>query len=214
MELPDENPEILRHFLQFVYTGNYDDGEHPIDNQPNFVDTLSTERIRYLLSEPLIFGFQTHNMEGTTSDYGPTNSDNGKYAGWESEPDGCLEQDDSPSTDVPLQTVRPNSLFTSLRLYVMAKKFGVPALVCLSRQRFYMTARETLSTFDRLPLLLDELYSTPTDISMRELPCQLIAPIVVSDASLTRRLDWVIRKHGDFALGLVICARAHQRASG
>lgn len=37
---------------------------------------------------------------------------------------------------------RTISLFISLRVYVMADKFGVPSLQLLARQRFYSTARE------------------------------------------------------------------------
>ncbi|RFU81086.1 btb poz [Trichoderma arundinaceum] len=71
----------------------------------------------------------------------------------------------------------PISLYTSLRVYIMADKFDVPALKLLARQRFYNTARQAVETYSDFPAVVDELYETtaPTDHIIREIPCRLIA---------------------------------------
>lgn len=41
IELPDDDPKILRYFLQFLYTGNYDDGATPCVGTPSLAALAS-----------------------------------------------------------------------------------------------------------------------------------------------------------------------------
>jgi hypothetical protein len=99
----------------------------------------------------------------------------------------------------------PHSLFTSLRVYVMADKFAVPALKLLARERFYRTAESIYTTCEDFPAVVDEMYRStpPTDVAMREIPCRLIANQYCGEKALRERMVPVMREHGDFAVGVL-----------
>jgi hypothetical protein len=97
-----------------------------------------------------------------------------------------------------------HNLFLPLRLYVMADKFDVPALKLLARDRFYRAAELSWRDLECFPTVVDELYTcTPsTDVAMREIVCRLVGSDIESSEQ-RERMDWVMRKHGDFAVGVM-----------
>lgn len=99
----------------------------------------------------------------------------------------------------------PHSLFTSLRVYVMADKFDVPGLKLLARERFYRTAESIYTTCEDFPAVVDEMYRStpPTDVAMREIPCRLIANQYCEEKALRERIVPVMREHGDLAVGVL-----------
>jgi hypothetical protein len=99
----------------------------------------------------------------------------------------------------------PHSLFTSLRVYVMADKFDVPGLKLLARERFYRTAEGIYTTCEDFPAVVDEMYRStpPTDVAMREIPCRLIANQYCGEKALRERIVPVMREHGDLAVGVL-----------
>ncbi|KAH6624040.1 hypothetical protein B0J18DRAFT_409543 [Chaetomium sp. MPI-SDFR-AT-0129] len=104
-----------------------------------------------------------------------------------------------------LQEIRiQQGFFLSMRLYFMADKFDVPALKLLARDRFYRAAE--FSWFDHpcFPAVVDELYTgtPPSDLALREIVCRLVGCNIHSQAQRSR-LDEVMRKHGDFAVGVL-----------
>ncbi|KAI9771147.1 MAG: hypothetical protein M1840_002498 [Geoglossum simile] len=103
------------------------------------------------------------------------------------------------------QTDWPHSLFTSLRVYVMADKFGVRALKLLARERFYRTAERIYVTCEDFPAVVDEMYRStpPNDIAMREIPCRLVANQYFEEKALKERMDPVMREHGELAVGVI-----------
>jgi hypothetical protein len=107
----------------------------------------------------------------------------------------------------PHRTDWPHSLFTSLRVYVMADKFDVPALKLLACKRFSQTAEKIYMTCEDFPAVVDEMYrnTPPNDIAMREIPCRLIANQYYEDKALRERVEPVMREHGDLAVGVSNC---------
>lgn len=103
-----------------------------------------------------------------------------------------------------LELHRREDLFMPLRLYIMADKFDVPALRLLARDRFYRTAEKSWAQAECFPDVVDELYSgtCPTDIALREIVCRLVATRI-RDNEQRARMDAVLRKHGDFAVGVM-----------
>jgi hypothetical protein len=50
VNLPEDDPEVLECFLQFLYTGNYEDETHPAWTKPADVTMLSPEEVAVDLS--------------------------------------------------------------------------------------------------------------------------------------------------------------------
>ncbi|KAH6843218.1 hypothetical protein B0I37DRAFT_214723 [Chaetomium sp. MPI-CAGE-AT-0009] len=97
-----------------------------------------------------------------------------------------------------------HNLYMPLRLYVMADKFDVPALKLLARDRFYRAAELSWRDSECFPAVVDELYTCtpPTEVAMREIVCRLVGSDIKSNEQ-RERMDWVMRKHGDFAVGVM-----------
>jgi hypothetical protein len=242
VDLPDSDPYILERFLQFLYTGNYEDGEYPALNKPSLSATMTPEEVREELDQAP--GIDTAGVSDGHGEVPETQSrhltraledgddgsdeNDGDYVSEEDGEDRDNEQseieyndfDESGGDDyynnltkgtegASSQVVHlvdwPHSLFTSLRVYVMADKFGVPALKLLARERFYRTAEKIYTTCEDFPAVVDEMYRStpPTDIAMREIPCRLIANQYCGDQALRQRMVPVMREHGDLAVGVL-----------
>jgi hypothetical protein len=95
-------------------------------------------------------------------------------------------------------------LYLPLRLYVMADKYDVPALKLLARDRLYRSAELTWRDAKSFPDVVDELYSTTpqTDLAMREIVCRLVGSDIKKSGQ-RERMEVVMRKHGDFAVGVM-----------
>lgn len=95
-------------------------------------------------------------------------------------------------------------LFLHLRLYIMADKYDVPALKLLARERFYRSAEQTWEVAEEFPAVVDELYSNTnkTEFAMREIVCRLVGNRVL-EGRTRERMDWVMKKHGEFAVGVM-----------
>jgi hypothetical protein len=113
--------------------------------------------------------------------------------------DDCLP----PVVDLPDLHDRQN-FFLHLRLYIMADKYDVPALRLLARDRFYRAAETSWRVAKSFPAVIDELYSCtlPTEIAMREIVCRLVGTDIRGDGQ-RERMNEVMRKHGDFAVGVL-----------
>jgi hypothetical protein len=235
VDLPDDDPYILERFLQFLYTGNYEDGEYPTFNKPPLSATMTPEEVREELDQAP--GIDTagvsdgHGEVPETQSRDPTRaSEDGDNENDENDGDYVPEQDgededkeqseieyndfdesggDDYAANLTKGTVHrtdwPHSLFTSLRVYIMADKFGVPALKLLARERFYRVAEKIYTTCEDFPAVVDEMYRStpPTDVAMREIPCRLIANQYCGEKALRERIVPVMREHGDLAVGVL-----------
>lgn len=95
-----------------------------------------------------------------------------------------------------------HGLFVSLRVYVMADKFDVPALKLLARHRFYDKAKGVFPTCKHFPDVVDELYEStaPNDKAMREIPSRFIFEGYFRDHPGFVINDYIpVNKHGDLA---------------
>lgn len=97
-----------------------------------------------------------------------------------------------------------DDLFLHLRLYVMADKYDVPALKLLARERFYRSAELSWEVADEFPAVVDELYSDTieTHSAMRDIVCRLVGN-QVGKVRTRERMEWVMKKHGEFAVGVM-----------
>ena len=233
VDLPDDDPYILERFLLFLYTGNYDDGEYSVFSKPSLSATMTPEEVREELEQAGSGGhgdvaeMQSRDAtRGSEDGDGESDGSDGEYVP-EEDSDDDKEQseieyndfDESGGDDYTANLTkptegslatseldrRPHSLFTSLRVYVMADKFDVPAFKHLARERFYRTAENIYTTCEDFPAVIDEMYcSTPsTDVAMREIPCRLIANQYNEEEALRERIVPVMRKHGDLAVGVL-----------
>lgn len=123
-----------------------------------------------------------------------------------------------------------HSLWTSLRLYVMADGLQLPALALLARDRFYRTAEKVLiydpnvaglpegpwssklvdtvagSVYNDFGQVIDELYETipESDKTMRIIPPLLIAARYHED-TFRDQMRPILEKHPQLALAVLEC---------
>ncbi|KAI9863346.1 MAG: hypothetical protein M1813_003788 [Trichoglossum hirsutum] len=222
IDLPDDDPYILERFLQFLYTGTYEDGEYPALNMPSLAATMTPEEVQAELNQAP--GIDFMGVSGSIQEGGGWNREGDEVYEEEDEEEGEEEEDDDDDEDddeeeeaeeeeadiegaLPqsYRTDWPHSLFTSLRVYVMADKFDVPALKLLARKRFYRTAEKIYVTCEDFPAVVDEMYRStpPNDSAMRGIPCRLIAAQYYEERALRERFEPVMREHGDLAVGVL-----------
>jgi hypothetical protein len=225
VELPEDRPEILDKFLQFLYTGNYDDGNTPQAHKPAEASMLPADEITLELrlapgvevGKPLgenpgdyHIDIDNTGIDEPEEEYNPFD----KVLSGE-EWDAALHQrhdelaEQLGSLDAALKQVMQElrereNLFLPLRLYVMADKFDVPALKLLARDRFYRAAELVWRDAPCFPAVVDELYANtaPTDVAMREIVCRLVGS-GIRDPEQRERMGDVMMKHGDFAVGVM-----------
>ncbi|KAK4032457.1 BTB/POZ protein [Parachaetomium inaequale] len=229
VNLPEDRPEVVDKFLQFLYTGNYDDGNTPQATKPADASMMPADEITLELrlapgvtvgeaieERPWVGnsdyppGFTEPNIDEPEEEYNPF--DKGLSG---EEWDAALHQrhdelaEQLGSLDAALKQVmrelrERENLFLPLRLYVMADKFDVPALKLLARDRFYRAAELVWRDAPCFPAVVDELYSNtaPTDVAMREIVCRLVGS-GIRDPEQRERMGDVMMKHGDFAVGVM-----------
>ncbi|KAL2150556.1 hypothetical protein VTH82DRAFT_7119 [Thermothelomyces myriococcoides] len=285
VELPDDDPYIFERFLQFLYTGNYNDESSTAWSKQTEVSMMAVDEVDELLKENpgvaipgmpgtprlenVMPSLPPRENAGTTGATAPppseeggndnddagdgsylpegeeeeNNDDNDTEDGsyWpEEDSNGDIvdpeepeeeynefgaqsseanvsegggqntnqQEDKHESEDEKVFNHRQDhlrsgkDLFLSLRVYVMADKFGVPTLKLLARDRFYRAAELSWTKCERFPEVVDELYTTTpeTDVAMREIVCRLVGFNIMDDEQRAR-MEPVMRKHGDFAVG-------------
>ena len=223
----------MERFLQFLYTGTYDEGDDMFLNsgKPSKISLMSfTELLHELRIEP---GVEvdaqgektTEKPSRSTSSLFPVPTDAAQdddesyiseasekepqeeYNEFDEEVEDEEDDDDSsglpPVVDLSDLHDRQN-FFLPLRLYIMADKYDVPALRLLARDRFYRAAETSWRVAKSFPAVIDELYSCtlPTETAMREIVCRLVGTGIRGDGQ-RERMNEVMRKHGDFAVGVL-----------
>ncbi|KAG7284299.1 hypothetical protein NEMBOFW57_010668 [Staphylotrichum longicolle] len=247
VDLPEDDPDVLECFLQFLYTGTYKHEGTSAWAGPADVCRLTPEEIEEELNTiPGVNVAGPSDEEDHASTLKPTvtmtegtdGESHTEEGDWETEqsdeqpedPDEPLEEyndfggeyDEGPSCGRRLAQLTDElgleegtkqfyrevhselELFLPLRLYVMADKFDVPALKLLARDRFYRAAELSWKHAECFPDVVDELYTNlpPTDIAMREIVCRLVG-CAIKDKEQRDRMGDVMRKHGDFAVGVM-----------
>ncbi|KAK4232676.1 BTB/POZ protein, partial [Achaetomium macrosporum] len=172
IDLPEDDPDVLERFLQFLYTGTYDDGvisawlapsEDGSDDQSESEEDPRVQTSAFITFEP---------QEGERDD--DDESFQSDQVVWDTADDEYEhELDDQDSDDDPMelssypreeedklmeewrarqsQPDNRHSLLLPLRLYVMADKFDVPPLKQMARERFLAEAEATWRVSDYFP---------------------------------------------------------------
>ncbi|KAJ9133976.1 hypothetical protein NKR23_g10373 [Pleurostoma richardsiae] len=224
IDLPEEDPDTVDRFFQFLYAGNYSDGEY-FYLLPSVAATMTPGAVSESLQKvskpdngeaPV---FKTLGVSATVSsvniekDHPQENSeeDDKDYTSdavdeededpleYDSEASKCTDPDDLYDSDLlydeelnkdklppyitEYSTEHPISTFTSLRVYLMADKYDVPALKLLAKDRFIRTIESTWLAYDDFPAVIDELFElTIPDDPLRNFVCELIV-FVSSESS-------------------------------
>lgn len=231
IDLPEDDPHILTCFLQFLYTGNYEDKEHmpsevpahipldegvtdPFAKYPEAGGEAESEFEPGESSRPQTEEYtegsavQPDELEASESGGEDAGEDDGEDAGEDAGEDSGEDSDDD-------ERERPEDMFTSLRVYVMADKFDVPGLKRLSRARLWSTMRRVYLKSSDLPALVEELYETTaeTDYATREMPCRLLAPAYANDWMDMAPMEEVMRRQGDLAVGILKFTKMYYKGS-
>ncbi|KAL2270576.1 hypothetical protein VTJ83DRAFT_2760 [Remersonia thermophila] len=252
VDLPEDDPDILERFLEFLYTGTYQD-DLVTQTLQDEVCLMSVDEIKAELNTP-----PGVTVDAATDAGGDDSDDGVYYPPWGREPtefygiykhpepeeeflegledaaaDEAKALKEQPFADTPMgerlreiidQNRSPGGsypwsrsneawarevrgqrdLFLPLRLYVMADKFGVPALKVLARNRFHRAAEHTWHDIEAFPELVDELYEStpPNDYAMREVVCRLAGSWAPNHPDEMERFGWVLKKHKEFATGV------------
>ncbi|EXA48735.1 hypothetical protein FOQG_12641 [Fusarium oxysporum f. sp. raphani 54005] len=197
IELPEDDPDVVERFLEFLYTGTYSDGVNFTCGKPAKAALLDPESVLQSLQQPAC-GSQETGMsspaQGTEDWISKDERDeepDEEYNEYDEDPDDSSDDGDVAGdeqsklakvaeavafghcsrTEGLKQIADLRSDMTlPLRLYVMADKYDVPALRLLARDRFYRAVELVWEEAECFPDVVDELYQTtpPTDTAMRD----------------------------------------------
>jgi hypothetical protein len=241
--LPEDDPDILERFLEFLYTGTYTDGVNSTWGKPSATAMMDPKTIRQKLQEPACGeqGLSTLHENASCDDQdrnwqSPSEETEESEEGLEDSEEEYDE--DSPATsdeydDVEERTTTMEAIALlpsedalktlanlrkdmtlPLRLYVMADKYDVPALKLLARNRFYRAAELVWREAEYFPDIVDELYeTTPPSDTAMR---EIVCRLVggwVLDPKVREKLRPVMAKHGEFAVGVMEYA-IHSKAMG
>ncbi|EWZ40999.1 hypothetical protein FOZG_06426 [Fusarium oxysporum Fo47] len=231
IELPEDDPDVVERFLEFLYTGTYSDGVNFTWGKPAKAALLDPESVLQSLQQPAC-GSQETGMsspaQGTEDWISKDERDeepDEEYNEYDEDPDDSSNDGDvaggeqsklakvteavafghcSRTEGLKQFADLRSDMTLPLRLYVMADKYDVPALRLLARDRFYRAVELVWEEAKCFPDVVDELYQTtsPTDTAMREIVCRLVAA-VIHVPRVRDKMRSIMIKHGDFAVGVM-----------
>ncbi|KAJ4269785.1 Kelch-like protein 10 [Fusarium torreyae] len=215
--MPEDDPDILECFLEFLYTGTYSDGVNSTWGQPSVEALMDHETVQRSLQVPAGAEQENSNCEALDENEDPEEEYN-EYYGENSHASTEEDEDDQretakrmedlsllPKTEAIQQLARLRDDMTlPLRLYVMADKYDVAALRLLTRDRFYRVAELVWEEAESFPDIVDEVYQTtpPGETAMREIVCRLVGARIL-DSQVRDKMRPLMVKHGDFAVGVL-----------
>ncbi|KAF4949830.1 hypothetical protein FGADI_8627 [Fusarium gaditjirri] len=190
IELPEDDPDALERFLEFLYTGTYSDGVNSTWGKPSKEALLDPETVLQNLQQPAC-GNQEASMSSSVEgaenlppfftedeydeeadeeyneydDRPRTPSDNGDVRGDEKSKPAKVAEAVAFGRCTREEGLKQlaglrNDMTLPLRLYVLADKYDVPALRLLARDRFYRAAELVWEEAECFPDVVDELYQT------------------------------------------------------
>ncbi|KAK1145696.1 hypothetical protein N8T08_003932 [Aspergillus melleus] len=285
IHLPDEKPEFVALLFQFIYLGNYSDGEY-LDELPAIQTMMGTDSVdgemltkdpdaimsmkldseEYLIypedvddpsladddtEDPIYKPEEDTDEESCESDEPfeyDSQYESDSQDGVKLEEKGACEAsshqglvkspqveamdtcDDSDHKLVILSirkkgkeeegaVSRPkNPLFTSLQMYLLAKKYQIPALRLLVRKEHALTWKTGSANPDGFLEVIDDVftYTEPGD-PLRRFLCNLISHNYAMQADIREKFGPLIEKHKDFAVpmldGMVRYAALNERTT-
>ncbi|KAF4469458.1 BTB POZ domain-containing [Fusarium albosuccineum] len=217
IELPEDEPDILERFLEFMYTGSYSLGKDiNWGGTPEGHESISSEIERRLRKPPMS---RSDNPESYAV-YRPQKSGRKRTSSGLIQPSKIrwtpytFKGVAAPKKDEEAKESRRHQMTISMKLYFMADKYDVPVLKLLARDRFFQTAEsywvaktwpaEVFKDTAFFETVDDEVYrSTPTgDTALRQAVCKLVANKVQNDAMKQRMRD-VMMDNGELAMGVM-----------
>ncbi|KAI9037152.1 BTB/POZ domain-containing protein [Aspergillus affinis] len=210
IDLSDEDPEMVERLFQFLYLGNYADGEyfHELPSVPVLMTAEDVQTQVKDTSDGILYtSFDVSPPYFNDPEYDPdqeTTTDEESADPLEYDSERTCESPVFDSNDDSYRNQHPIQLFTSLRMYVIADKYNIPALQLLARNRFTRTAEIHWRIYPEFPAVLDELYMTtaPAD-PLRQAVCMLIARYYFSHRSIRLTFRPIFAKHPDLSLALL-----------
>ncbi|KAF4994434.1 hypothetical protein FDECE_13135 [Fusarium decemcellulare] len=217
IELPEDDPDILERFLEFMYTGSYSLGKDiNWGGTPEGHESISSEIDRRLRKPPMS---RSDNPESYAV-YRPQKSGRKRTSSGLIQPGKMrwtpytFRGVPAPKKDEEAKESRRHQMTISMKLYFMADKYDVPVLKLLARDRFFQTAEsywvaktwpaEFFKDTAFFETVVNEVYrSTPTgDTALRQAVCKLVANKVQNDAMKQRMRD-VMMDNGELAVGVM-----------
>ncbi|KAG4252930.1 hypothetical protein FPRO03_08379 [Fusarium proliferatum] len=227
IEFPEDDPEVVERFLEFLYTGTYSDGVNFTWGKPSEAALLDPEAVIENLQQPACGSQEPAEGDEDWITYDEADEDEqaedepdeeyNQYGGRSGAPsengDGVRDEESelakifgscSRAEGLKKLAELRNDMTLPLQLYVMADKYDVPALRLLARDRFYRAAELVWEEAECFPDVVDELYQTtpPADTAMREIVCRLVAS-VIHVPRVRDKVRSVMMKHEDFAVGVM-----------
>ena len=221
---------------EFLNTGNYSDGEYPV-NGPSEVAAMNPEEVEDALSRP----------EQLDLDDAKAIPASEAYNGGEEQPeprgsrfllddmdldtdeddddfhDDDVQDDSSDESNIEddreylraaarehVETDYPHSMFTSIKVYMLAERYGVLRLQLLARRRFYQSCIRHIEHSD-FPKVVTETFGMqdPAAIPLRDILCALIAWRDPIDANFHKTIELVVRAEPALALALAEAGSSH-----
>ncbi|KAJ3518930.1 hypothetical protein NM208_g14327 [Fusarium decemcellulare] len=217
IELPEDDPDILERFLEFMYTGSYSLGkETNWGHGPEGHESIFGEIERRPRKPPMP---RLDNLEGYAV-YRTQKSGRKRTISGQIQPGKmrwtpyAFKGVPTPKNDEEAKESGKHQMIISMELYFMADKYDVPVLKLLARDRFFQTGEsywvartwpaESFKDTAFFETVFDKVYrSTPTaDTALRQAVCMLVANKVENDAMKQRMRD-VMMNNGELAVGVM-----------
>ncbi|OAA59538.1 BTB/POZ fold protein [Niveomyces insectorum RCEF 264] len=245
--VPEDDPDMLDRFFQFLYAGNYTDGEH-FDGLPSQAALLTPAECAEALGHAP--AGETDAVEAFEAYFPPDDQENDSdymredEEGEEEDEDEDEEEEEEAgaandndnnddghdpleydsdrsagaSPDGPeeaLHLVRTRcasiandrlvaSVLISLRVYVLADKYDVPALKLLAHERFTRTLEHAWDTYADFPDMVDELFATTkANDPLHSFICGLIVFRYRTDADFRAQIKPILERHPGIAVLLL-----------
>ncbi|PLB43256.1 hypothetical protein P170DRAFT_431216 [Aspergillus steynii IBT 23096] len=207
----DEDPKLMELLFQFLYLGNYSDGEYS-GEIPSIQGVMDAKEIQEetLLNVPDTIhtmdfeaGREEDELTVESESWGSAHDSNPfEESGDEEEYDSDNSEEEKPITKDEMcdAVYYPSALRTSVQLYVLADKYKIPVLCQLAQERFMRSAENPRMKIDDFYNIIDTVCTyTPAGDPLRQFVCNIISPQYYSDSDIRSSMQRTMEKHPDFA---------------
>ncbi|RSL45495.1 hypothetical protein CEP53_010764 [Fusarium sp. AF-6] len=213
IDLPDDDPKIVKLFLEFLYTGTYSDEDADENEAPNAVKDTNEHILTRLKCAPGSDGY----IVATRADFAggsrtatPNSQKTGRFR-WSPyvfKPSAAWGKGKKTRGKLP-------KLQDAIRIYVMADKFDVPALRLLARERFFEAGKDILlctetwigSKWDETAWfnsMVGKIYrSTSSEDDPLRKALQKLISMKTEDDMMSKRMREVMKLNGELAVGVM-----------
>ncbi|TDZ18230.1 hypothetical protein Cob_v008832 [Colletotrichum orbiculare MAFF 240422] len=222
VELPEDDPAAIRCMLEFMYKGNYSTVEGGPAVYETYPARLAPEEVADEMKRAPGIDFASLELVPKTSPrLDVDDDDSGDYAPGPFETEVAEEYFDD-AEDVGDDDLLPNKKGDDLgsktgdicneTATAQSKRLSPPppgtveAATRTYMRTLWQTMELTWTADEEFPDLVDELYATTTEQhqDLRDIVCRLVGfHLLDNNASAKKRLEPVMKKHGEFAMGVM-----------